>query len=44
MRNLAKRAIYHYYHEVRLGTEKLTLKEAIASEQTRLKGEVEKNI
>ncbi|GGA21824.1 sulfotransferase domain-containing protein [Okeania sp. KiyG1] len=42
--NPAERAISHYYHEVRLGTEELTLKEAIASEQTRLKGEVEKII
>ncbi|WP_293059199.1 sulfotransferase domain-containing protein [Okeania sp. SIO2B3] len=44
LRNPAERAISHYYHEVRLGTEKLTLKEAIAAEQTRLKGEVEKII
>ncbi|WP_287523664.1 sulfotransferase domain-containing protein [Okeania sp. SIO2C2] len=44
LRNPAERAISHYDHEVRLGTEKLTLKEAIAAEQNRLKGEVEKII
>ncbi|MGB3510426.1 MAG: sulfotransferase domain-containing protein [Microcoleaceae cyanobacterium] len=44
LRNPVERAISHYYHEVKLGYEKLSLPEAIASETTRLTGEVEKII
>ncbi|NEQ36601.1 MAG: sulfotransferase domain-containing protein [Okeania sp. SIO3I5] len=44
LRNPAERAISHYYHEVRLGYESLSLKEAIAAEQTRLQGEVDRII
>lgn len=44
LRNPAKRAISHYYHEVRLGTEYLSLKEALAIEETRLQGEANKII
>ncbi|MGD1699648.1 sulfotransferase domain-containing protein [Dapis sp. BLCC M229] len=44
LRNPAERAISHYYHEVRLGYESLSLKEAIAAEKNRLKGEVDKII
>ena len=44
LRNPTERAISHYYHEVRLGSEFLSLKEAIATEETRLQGEVNKII
>ena len=44
LRDPAERAISHYYHEVRLGCESLSLKEAIAKEQTRLQGELEQII
>ena len=44
LRNPVERAISHYYHEVRLGYETMGLEEAIASESTRLRGEVEKII
>lgn len=42
LRNPADRAISHYYWEVGLGTEKLTLTAAIAQETQRLQGELEK--
>ncbi|MGK7918716.1 MAG: sulfotransferase domain-containing protein, partial [Trichodesmium sp.] len=44
LRNPVERAISHYYHEVRLGTENLTLTAALAAEKSRLTGEVEKII
>ncbi|MGA9381532.1 MAG: sulfotransferase [Phormidium sp.] len=42
LRNPVERAISHYYHEVRLGFEKLGLADAIAQESARLKGETAK--
>lgn len=42
LRNPVERAISHYYHEVRLGFEKLGLQDAIAQESARLKGEAAK--
>lgn len=42
LRNPVERAISHYYHEVRLGCEKLGLLDAIAQEPARLKGETPK--
>ncbi len=42
LRNPVDRAISHYYHEVRLGFENLSLEEAIAAEPQRLAGEIEK--
>ena len=42
LRNPAERAISHYYWEVRIGCENLSLAEAIAAESTRLAGETEK--
>jgi len=42
LRNPVERAISHYYHEVRLGFEKLSLEDAIAQESARLEGEWEK--
>jgi len=42
LRNPVERAISHYYHEVRLGFEKLGLEDAIAQEFARLKGETAK--
>lgn len=42
LRNPADRAISHYYWEVRIGCESLSLAEAIAAESTRLAGETEK--
>jgi len=42
LRNPIDRTISHYYHEVRLGYERLGLAEAIAAESIRLEGEVEK--
>ncbi|OKH37067.1 sulfotransferase [[Phormidium ambiguum] IAM M-71] len=42
LRNPVERAISHYYHEVRLGFEKLSLEDAIAQESARLKGETAK--
>ncbi|MDJ1170873.1 sulfotransferase domain-containing protein [Roseofilum sp. BLCC_M154] len=42
LRDPVKRAISHYYHEVRWGFETLGLEEAIASEPQRLQGEVAK--
>ncbi len=42
LRNPVDRAISQYYHEVKLGFEKLSLEEAIACEPERLRGEVEK--
>jgi len=44
LRDPVDRAISHYYHEVRLGFESLTLEEAIASEAARLEGEAAKII
>lgn len=44
LRNPVERAISHYYHEVRLGFEQLSLPAAIAQESKRLQGEVEKII
>ncbi len=44
LRNPAERTISHYYHEVRLGHESLSLPEAIAAEKNRLTGEIEKMI
>lgn len=44
LRNPVERAISQYYHEVRLGFEKLSLPAAIAQESKRLEGEVEKII
>lgn len=44
LRNPVERAISHYYHEVRLGVEKMGIEEALASEPTRLLGETEKII
>lgn len=44
LRDPVARAISHYHHEVRLGYEYLPLEEAIAQEEFRLKGEVEKII
>lgn len=42
LRDPASRAISHYYHEVRLGREKLTMREAFDRETSRLEGELEK--
>jgi len=42
LREPASRAISHYYHEVRKGKEKLSMKEAFEKENVRLKGELEK--
>lgn len=42
LREPASRAISHYYHEVRKGKEKLSMKEAFEKENLRLKGELEK--
>lgn len=42
LRNPVDRAISHYYHEVNLGFETLSLEEAIAREPERLQGELEK--
>ena len=42
LRNPVDRAISHYYWEVKLGYEPLSLEEAIAQEPERLQGEVEK--
>jgi len=42
LRNPVERAISHYYWEVRIGCESLSLPEAIAAESTRLAGENEK--
>lgn len=42
LRNPVERAISHYYHEVRLGFEKLGLWDAIAQESPRLKEETAK--
>ncbi|MFB2936406.1 sulfotransferase domain-containing protein [Aerosakkonemataceae cyanobacterium BLCC-F154] len=42
LRNPVERAISHYYHEVRLGCEKLGLLDAIAQEFARLKEETAK--
>ena len=42
LRNPVERAISHYYWEVKIGCESLSLAEAIASESTRLAGETEK--
>lgn len=44
LRNPVDRAISHYYHEVRLGFETLSLEDAIAAEPSRLEGEIEKLI
>ena len=41
LRNPVDRAISHYHHEVRMGAEKLSLEDAISSEQERLKGQDE---
>lgn len=38
LRDPVKRAISHYYHEVRLGREKLGIKEAFDAEESRLAG------
>ena len=42
LRDPAKRAISHYYHEVRKGREKLGMRKAFEAEHDRLKGELEK--
>lgn len=42
LRDPVARAISHYYHEVKLGLEYLPIEDAIAEEEFRLKGEVEK--
>ncbi len=42
LRNPVNRAISHYYHEVKLGFESLSLEDAIAQEETRLQDETEK--
>lgn len=42
LRNPVMRAISHYYHEVKLGFEKLPLDAAILAEENRLEGEIEK--
>jgi len=42
LRNPIDRAYSHYWHEVRLGKEKLSFEKAIESENARLEGEVEK--
>lgn len=42
LRNPVDRAISHYYHEVKLGCETLSLEDAIAQESDRLHGELEK--
>lgn len=42
LRNPVARTISHYYHEVRLGYEHLSLSDAIAQESIRLQGEIEK--
>ncbi|MFB2973606.1 sulfotransferase [Aerosakkonema sp. BLCC-F183] len=42
LRNPVARVISHYYHEVKLGFENLSLEDAIAEEEFRLKGELEK--
>lgn len=42
LRDPVARAISHYYHEVRLGYETLSLEDAIAREPIRLQGEAEK--
>lgn len=42
LRNPVDRAISHYYHEVKFLSESLSLEDAIAQEETRLKGETEK--
>lgn len=42
LRDPVARTISHYFHEVRLGFEELSLESAIASETTRLQGETEK--
>ncbi|PGZ96167.1 sulfotransferase [Bacillus pseudomycoides] len=42
LRNPIDRAYSHYYHQVRMGTEPLSFKEAIEKEETRLKPEIMK--
>ena len=42
LRDPVKRAISHYYHEVRWGFESLGLSEALAAESKRLQGEAQK--
>ncbi len=42
LRNPVDRAISHYHHEVRCGNETLSLAEALAAEEGRLKGEAER--
>jgi len=42
LRNPVDRAYSHYHHEVRLGIEKLPFEEAIACEEQRLEGEMER--
>lgn len=42
LRNPVERAISHYYHEVKLGYETLSLEAAISQEGDRLQGELEK--
>lgn len=42
LRNPVNRAYSHYHHEARLGFEPLTFAEALAQEEKRLSGEVEK--
>lgn len=42
LRDPVSRAISHYYHEVRLGREKLTMREAFDEENSRLQGELDK--
>ncbi|NES96953.1 MAG: sulfotransferase domain-containing protein [Desertifilum sp. SIO1I2] len=44
LRDPVARTISHYFHEVRLGFEELSLESAIAAETTRLQGETEKMI
>lgn len=44
LRNPITRALSHYYHEVRLGFENLSLSEAISQEAERMQGETEKII
>ncbi len=44
LRDPITRALSHYYHEVRLGFENLSLSEAISKEAERMQGEIEKII
>jgi hypothetical protein len=43
LRNPSKRAISHYHHNVRAGRERLSLRDAMFSEEDRLRGALQRN-